>query len=398
MDKSFSTDHDIKAALEVLQKNYHEEGEEDEEVERGREVEGGKGDGNEEDEGEEDEGEEDEDEEDNLDVDATGDASQPTPPVDPFKILVRNATKQFGFAPRDVYHGVFRLLDTMHEHDRRVQYVGCSELMSLVKKYFHEDGFDSFSEVVLAVCPVPASPGFDRWRIYFKSSGVASKVVGSMLLEEDNRLRETYHYLRRFEGTSTMAGRVFEAIVHRLFCRGWRDSDGLTPQPTRMTSNGQKPPTFTRSTSALPLSSGPLSTHRRVLTRVNFAHTLDNVTLDGGKYYVPAATDNSFFDSFTVNPGRVITISIFRITLSETYRGSTKGYQLIHQIIKRLLEGANPNLETRVRYFLICPDDKPRNKWRMPVGWNKFNHRGLVNCIHIPIPGALYLFALRFAA
>jgi len=36
------------------------------------------------------------------------------------EILVRNATKEFGFAPHDVHNGVFALHDTMEKHNAAV--------------------------------------------------------------------------------------------------------------------------------------------------------------------------------------------------------------------------------------------------------------------------------------
>lgn len=35
------------------------------------------------------------------------------------KILVHNATEEFGFAPRDVYDGVFQLYETRDKHSLR---------------------------------------------------------------------------------------------------------------------------------------------------------------------------------------------------------------------------------------------------------------------------------------
>jgi len=51
------------------------------------------------------------------------------------KILVRNATEEFGFAPRDVYNGVFNLSRTRHEHFR---WFRCHALQALVETFAFE--------------------------------------------------------------------------------------------------------------------------------------------------------------------------------------------------------------------------------------------------------------------
>ena len=124
-----------------------------------------------------------------------------------------------------------------------------------------------------------------------------------------------------------------------------------------------------------------------------FAHGLDNVTLEDNKYYIPTATNNPLFDSFTVNRDRdTVVISIFHITVSPRYEGSTQGYLSIHKIMAhvrkllKLLEVPNPKVE--IAYFLVCPEGTSQHKWQMPAGWSKntgFNdHKGKAFCLRIP--------------
>ena len=57
-----------------------------------------------------------------AEMDETGEA--PTTDVgDALKILVRNAIEEFGFAPRDVYEGVFRLSMVMVDHAEAIEHL-----------------------------------------------------------------------------------------------------------------------------------------------------------------------------------------------------------------------------------------------------------------------------------
>ena len=47
-------------------------------------------------------------------------------PLDIMETLTKNAIKEFGWAPRDVYHGVLDLPFIREEHDRAVQHADYS--------------------------------------------------------------------------------------------------------------------------------------------------------------------------------------------------------------------------------------------------------------------------------
>ena len=313
-----------------------------------------------------------------------------------FEILVRNATEEFGFAPRDVYDGIFSLLATKRDHATVVNNLEYSELVTLVRKFSGDGRLDGFSHRVVAVRPCPGG-GDDHsvWEMTFKSIRIAREVAVLMRLRKDSYLRETYDFLHGFPEGSALAGWVFEAIVHRVFSGGW--SDGSAPQHILMDSDKNDPPLFSTNRTSTPdasLSSlAPLRTHARDVVRVDFAHGLDNVTLEDNKYYIPTATNNPLFDSFTVNRHReAVVISIFQITISTRHEGSTQGYLSIRKIIAhvrkllKLLEAPNPKVE--IAYFLVCPEGTSQHKWQMPAGWGEntgFNdHKGKAFCLRIP--------------
>lgn len=327
------------------------------------------------------------------------------PVDDALGILVNNATEEFGFAPRDVYDGVFLLHYTKMKHATEVAKLNYSKLSTVVQTFFDNQALDRFSHHVVAVYPEPeiSEPRLDTWVIDFKSIRIGRKVMEMMRLVEDQHLRNMFHLLYRIPAGSTMAGWFFEAIVHRLLSDGWR-SDRPAPQPICMVSDHSNPPTFSTDPSSLPSSTpdaslsylAPVRDHEaRAVVRVNFTHALSNVTLDN-EYYTPTASNNPLFDSFTIdvypNDRRAV-ISVFQITTSPRHEGSDQGYILIRKIMTRVRKLLTENFNKRkfkieVAYFLVIPEGGTQHKWHMPVDWDKNtkvnDHRG--NAFYLPVP------------
>jgi hypothetical protein len=73
------------------------------------------------------------------DEDTVDDAGQPQAPVDTVRntleISVYNVTKEFGFAPSDVYNGVLELPRTMEQHAAAVKGLNHTELRILVRTF-----------------------------------------------------------------------------------------------------------------------------------------------------------------------------------------------------------------------------------------------------------------------
>ena len=333
-----------------------------------------------------------------------GKAGQPQAPVDimdnALNILVHNATEEFGFIPRVVYSGILNARDTMDQHANAVKQLTYTELQNIVSSFSVNRGLTSdISHRVVVVFPQPSTDLFssDRWEIDFKSIRIARKVMDSMEVHENERLRELYSFFHSFLESSNLAGWFFEVMVHRLFSGSWEP--GPVPQPIHMDSQvstgppifSTDPPSSTNNTSLSP----PYACTRTV-RRVDFdLPLLSGVTLENDKYYIPAASNHPLFDSFIINAdGPVTVISIFQMTTTKLRKGSAKGYPLIRKIMRRvrqLLEGRNPEPEIVVEYFLVCSKDESERQWAMPAGWDDNaiinNHRGKCFCILIPIPG-----------
>ena len=334
------------------------------------------------------------------DQDATmvDETNKPQTPADQvrnaLKILVRNATEEFGFAPRDVYNGVLLLFETRDDHRRVMTNLTCSDLVSLVRSFSGDCQLDTRSENVVAVHPHQITDRLDGWEVRFKSTQITRGVERMVQEVEVKNLRETYCLLHKIPEASVLAGWFFETLTRRMFSEGWEGP--APPQLTYMVSNNCDPPTFFTNPSCPSL---PYKPRIRTVTEVKFApnHGIPDVTLDEGKFYISTATDNPLFDSFTVRryPG-IIIISVFRISIAKSHGRSAEGYSRIHKIIRRvreLLEEATLQPEVRVVYSLVCPEDNLQHEWKMPPGWTEnaeeWDHPGVVSCIRVPVSGHL---------
>ena len=316
-----------------------------------------------------------------------------------FKILLHNATEEFGFAPRDVYDGIFYLPKTKNDHAVAVEDLKYHDLKDLVRRFCKEGELDGTTHRVVAVHPNSRtnSDQYDRWEVKFKSVRIAREVAVLMRLEEDQHLRETYNLLSTTPCGSTLAGCVFEAIAHRILPHSLPDQ--TMPQPTLMIPNDEDPPLFSmHSPSARHASLSSLASphvQTMVVTRVDFARGLGNVTLDDDMYYIPTASNHPLFDSFTIrrNPGKTTVISIFQVTITPKHGGSAAGYLTIRNIIAHVrgllkAQGVSGPREDRkvlpipvkIKYILVCPEDRSHHQWQMPIGWNEgtqvSDHRG----------------------
>jgi hypothetical protein len=320
------------------------------------------------------------------------------------RILVQHSVEKFGFAPRDVYRGVFTPLELMGDHRDVLRSLSFTELRRLIQKVNTEFAFEKVTHRVIAVRPITFTPSRDRWKINFKSIWIAEQMVGLMAMEEARHLRETCDLLYQVPASASMAGWYFEAFGHRILNHGWDGLDGPVPQPTRMTPDDSEAPTFTASHSSPPdTSHGPISSIPRTPKRVNLdAKILDAITLENNIYYTPSKINNPLFISFTIHydpEQQTVVISIFQSTISPSHEGSPKGLTIIRKIIKHV-KGLLKDTEhtVKVAYFLVCLKRKSKNTWKMPPGWNdnaKVNdHRGEFFCIGIPVLGlgASYIY------
>jgi hypothetical protein len=148
------------------------------------------------------------------DVIMAGEASQPQAPVgsvnSALKILMRNATDEFGHAPRDVYQGIYELHRLRRYHDDTVRSLSYQALQDHAKWLSFGVGF---SDRILEVYPRPqiSAVSDDRWTFSFKSDQIARKVAVKM--EEVSRGQTPSGHI------DFTAGRI--GIMYHILARGW---------------------------------------------------------------------------------------------------------------------------------------------------------------------------------
>ena len=135
-------------------------------------------------------------------------AGEPWAVDEAFEILVRNAIDKFGFAPHDVYEGVFRLSTATTDHTNAVRNLRWAELKLIISTFTREMSLDVGSHRVVAVYPLPNPPSDyrDGWSIEIKSYEITRQVLDRLKEEEDISIREVIDYFRKIPEGSTYAG------------------------------------------------------------------------------------------------------------------------------------------------------------------------------------------------
>ena len=320
------------------------------------------------------------------------------------RILVCNGIANYGFSPQVVYDAIFQPSATSEQHELAVRRLSYERLEKLVQD-FCEDGIlrAETSQYLISVSPIVHSERhlLDSRRISFGSIRIAKKVVMAMKEWEDQHLRQMFISFYGSPASSSLADCVFEAIAHRMLCKGSRSNGEAVISGAKvqvMYSNGQKIPTFSTVVPAFAFGARsplalPLLDKGRNDALIDLTRNLDDFQAESGTYYIPGALHDPLFDAFTVaiNPSQTTAlISVFHMTISKMHHGSSKGYDLIHKIMDHV-RGLNPGFNIRIAYWLVCPTLAASEEcsWKMPDGWNKSttvnNHRGDVFCLRIPV-------------
>ena len=132
------------------------------------------------------------------DIISVDESGQPEDPVDEaFKILVDYATWAFGFAPSDVYNGVFSRPMMVEKHASLKQFKAL-ELVDIVRSFAKTNSLDSETLRTLCVYPLPTpyAPPLDRWDVDYKSGRIGKEAVWLGMNENLEDLKEAYNLLK----------------------------------------------------------------------------------------------------------------------------------------------------------------------------------------------------------
>ena len=359
--------------------------------------------------------------EDKMNIDEGGDQNAALDRA--IDILLENAIDEFGFAPRDVYSGIFKLMDRKLDHEKALETLDFLTLQNLVRGFIGKTALHGASNKVVAVYPKLKSPSLGResWVIDLKSIRIREHAKYLLPMAEFQHLRNMFALFRKGVISASFAGWIFEEFVHRNFLDGWKfppepiptlipmfsDNNPCTfkegaPSSTGTTRAHLKRSTRTDATPSIPPT--PMLPGTRTRKPVTFTESGDDyikkVTLDLDTYYVPTDPINPLFDSFTIGchetktktseqTKKFYTIYLLQATVSEKHGGSPKGYPIVRQIVdrvERLFDTANSGAQIEVAYCLVCPNDNSANTWSMPTGWDEDPvHQQNVYCLRILI-------------
>ena len=129
------------------------------------------------------------------------------------KSLVLNSTEEFGFAPRDVYEGIFSPIDIKNQHANAIWKISRpGNLVALVSEFSVDCSPSDIDSCVAAMHPSENRDGDDDWEIDFKSTRIAEKMMEWMEMQEDEHLREIYGALHRYQVGSALARWVLKTV------------------------------------------------------------------------------------------------------------------------------------------------------------------------------------------
>ncbi len=87
------------------------------------------------------------------------------------------------------------------------------------------------------------------------------------------------------------------------------------------------------------ITSGPLSSNPIALIQTRFDKTLEDVTLDNTKLYIPSQCDLPLLDAFYLvvdHEARHATVVVLQITIFLTHKGSSRGFAFLERLKGRL--------------------------------------------------------------
>ncbi|KAJ8690770.1 hypothetical protein PTI98_012169 [Pleurotus ostreatus] len=116
--------------------------------------------------------------------------------------------------------------------------------------------------------------------------------------------------------------------------------------------------------------------HPSGLTRVTFQKSLDNVTLDDTKLFVPSQPNFPLLDAFFLQVDgqkRQVTVVVLQVTISLKHDGSAKGYAFLGRLRTHLMRldvqtDGTPRFSVSFIYRLVVPSPSESQTfaWNFP--------------------------------
>ncbi|KAL4256518.1 Crinkler effector [Pleurotus pulmonarius] len=218
----------------------------------------------------------------------------PQRPLDELESSADKMIAKWGWAPRDIVAAIEeeeQLENALTEALKQLK--TSSQLLELFEQTTPSDARDEFSHSI--ICLYQSLAG--KPTVDFKSAYIRYRVqcrLGGVHREEALQLIRLCQPCRE---SSSLAGWAFENFVFDVLCSPGNEGDLFPPRPA--SASGTK---WSLQIDPLQLASESTSASRVVqssgLTRVTFQKTLDNVTLDDTKLFVPSQPNFPLLDAF----------------------------------------------------------------------------------------------------
>ncbi|KAF4566102.1 hypothetical protein EYR36_011517 [Pleurotus pulmonarius] len=246
--------------------------------------------------------------------------------------LVDKAISKWGWAPRDVRK---YLQGEDAELEAALGMALCSLTSSQLFDRLHDREGDSDGQLSHVIVSQYKSSKTENAVLDLKSLYIAYRVQQQLdILHRDDAFK-FIKYCRAHPESTALAAWAFEDLVIDILSNISHKDDLSAPTPATLVS----PSTWSTTTSSTSLGLGHSSSNVIALTRTRFDKTLEDVTLDHTKLYLPSQSNFPLLDAFYLvvdHESRHAEVVVLQMTISSTHKGSAKGFAFLERLKDRL--------------------------------------------------------------
>ncbi|KAF4571653.1 hypothetical protein EYR36_008996 [Pleurotus pulmonarius] len=256
-------------------------------------------------------------------------------PLDRLRALVDKAIAKWGWAPRDITTALTEekeleaaLTEALDDLETPAQ---------LLKLFRHPPTSDPQSDLAHSLTSLYQSPSSGERVIDFKSPYIRYRVQERVgVVHRDEALQFVAFSLRQGDsGSGLLAGWAFENLVFANLCSATHPGDLFSPHLASALGTSWSAQIDPFPQASVSVSGSTSLASLSCLTRITFMKTLDNVTLDDTKLYVPPQPDFPLLDAFFLQldrQNRHVTVVVLQVTVSLKHNGSVGGYAFLRRL------------------------------------------------------------------
>ncbi|KAL4262079.1 Crinkler effector [Pleurotus pulmonarius] len=270
-------------------------------------------------------------------------------PLDRLRTMVDKAIAKWGWAPRDITVALTEekeleaaLIEALDDLDTPAR---------LLELFRNSATSDSGGDLAHSITSLYQSPSSRERVIDFKSPYIRYRVQERVGVVHRDEALQFIAFSRRQgdSGSGLLGGWAFENLVFDNLCSATNPGDLFPPRLASASGTSWSaqidpfpPASVSASGSTSPTSPSPC------LTCITFTKTLDNVTLDDTKLYVPPQPDFPLLNAFFLQldrPNRHVTVIVLQVTVSLKHNGSVGGYAFLRRLKTHLEAQRTGDLE-----------------------------------------------------